>query len=134
MWGQMDSRGQYYGHIQPYRHIGKETEPLERADLSQDEADEGEDELGNDDWSWMISTSLAIVEYRSDECGLTTQESITVTANSHLCQALTIGHDAQRNAEEELEALQEVGQDTSPVPKEAESDITLQTDMCQSCM
>jgi hypothetical protein len=40
---------------------------------------------------------------------LTTKKAIAVTAYGHLREALAVGHDAQCNAKEKLEALQEIG-------------------------
>ena len=64
----------------------------------------------------------------------TAQEPIAVSTNGHLSKALAIGHDAEGHAKEELEALQEVGENASPVAKETEGDIALRTEKLSECL
>lgn len=56
---------------------------------------------------------------------LTAKVALQVLARSHLAKGLTVSNNAQCYIEKELEALQEVGDNTSPVAEQSESDIAL---------
>lgn len=120
------SRGKNDGHVQPDGHVRQKSETLKRANLTQEKTDERKYDLGNNDWSQIISSSLKRLMSRDDSGRLTAQETVAVPTNGHLSESLAIGYDAEGHTKEELKALQEVGKDASPVTKETESDVALQ--------
>ncbi len=58
-------------------------------------------------------------DHKQQTIVLTAKETISTLPLCHLRKSLTIRHDAQSDIEEELEALQEIGNDASPPSEEA---------------
>lgn len=63
----------------------------------------------------------------------TAQEAIAIPTNRHLRESLSIGHDTESHTQEELEALQKVGEDAGPVTEHTESEIALEVKGVGQC-
>ena len=80
----------------------------------------------------ITSATMTVTEISFPSCisrsilsSLTAKEASVIHASGHLSQTLATALDDQDDIEEELEALKEIYNDTSPVPVDAESNVAV---------